>query len=294
MHLNSLAVVAATIFPASVPVVSAPLLANCATIARRGLATPSLLMPGQPAVPGGAAGGREVRRPRGRHDVEHLVASAAILATGANARLAALDRSGHSLLIYARQSDGTWRLREQVDLPASTHATRLAAGDLNGDGADDLAVADASAGRLFLFAAGADRLAPRRDFVLPPTLSAGELLLTDLTGDGRADVLLVDVFAGVVNVLQPADSRHRLDPVRATAVGRRAARRSVSAARRASAFEPQPVAVLVRDFTGDGARRCWSSAPLEHARPVGGVRPVSSTRDAPACSRPISPRHDGR
>ncbi|MDX1649103.1 MAG: VCBS repeat-containing protein, partial [Myxococcota bacterium] len=79
---------------------------------------------------------------------------------------------------------------------------RLHAGDVDGDGTEDLVVADPSRGTLVVWTRGRRRVAP--------SLAGGveEIVLADLQGDGAAEIVTRD-RAGRLEARAPFDARTR-------------------------------------------------------------------------------------
>jgi len=101
---------------------------------------------------------------------------------------------GQGITVYYRGDDGKVAGKRIVKtLKFDTDSPAIAAGDLNGDGLDDVVWADESTHRLRVFLQGAagdfEELAPEREpvFINHPT----SLRIADVDGDGRLDVVLM-------------------------------------------------------------------------------------------------------
>jgi hypothetical protein len=77
---------------------------------------------------------------------------------------------------------------------------RLAVGDLDGDGLDDVAVANLGTGDVTLLLGGKDGMRPARRSPLA-TDGAGAVALGDLDGDGKADLVATSESKGQVTVI---------------------------------------------------------------------------------------------
>lgn len=91
------------------------------------------------------------------------------------------------VLIFLRRDDGNLRLSE-VQAPVIEPITSLAAADIDGNGADELLIGTASAGRIYALrhsAAGLTKLG-ESDFLWAPVAA---IVTGDINGDGRADVV---------------------------------------------------------------------------------------------------------
>jgi hypothetical protein len=115
--------------------------------------------------------------------------------------LAALDVRRSSISLYTlRPGDTPGRIAGPA-IPGMLPAA-IAAGDLNGDGRDDLAVVAAGSRQLFVYfqgTAGFSQSAP--DLTLPVGASPSSLELSDISGDGRLDIAVTNRFSGDVSVL---------------------------------------------------------------------------------------------
>ncbi len=111
--------------------------------------------------------------------------------------LGAIDATGSALSFYRPQGGPAIR---RLSLPDNL-PVRITAGDLNGDGRDDLAVLSARPSQVFVFWQN-----PDGSFALgPPPAGVGagpaEITVGDVNGDQLRDILVTNRFSGDVSVL---------------------------------------------------------------------------------------------
>jgi len=136
----------------------------------------------------------------------------AVVQTAAGLRLAVVNAASDSVTLYARRSDGRFA-PDPVSLPTGRGAVRIAVGDLDGDGHDDLAVLNAGTGTVSLFRASASGgFTKWAD--LPVGLGGSDLVLARVEGTGPGlDLLVANQVSGEVNVLVN-DGLGHFSPVR--------------------------------------------------------------------------------
>jgi hypothetical protein len=134
------------------------------------------------------------------NDKEHPVQSVAIVATGAETELAAIEYGTNTIALYKRQVGGQWVRSEGP--PTGLSPTQIFAADLNGDGYADLVVANNFFGlaSLSVYHGEADG-----SFTYVSDLNVGtdisDVILTDINGDGVPDIVVTNADAGEVGVL---------------------------------------------------------------------------------------------
>ncbi len=120
--------------------------------------------------------------------------------------LASVDAADNAISLYAWR-DGTFALIGS--LPTGNLPAQIVAGDLYGDGADDLVVRNAGDGTLSVYLNTDNESGPTTTlpppFAAPVTIPVGpgisDVSLADLTGDGRLDLVVTDKLTGLVGVI---------------------------------------------------------------------------------------------
>lgn len=132
-----------------------------------------------------------------------------LLTTATGTAIATLDRDSARVSIYQRNANGALALVDEIALAASP--LRIAAGDVNGDGLGDLAVA-LTDGTVAMFTANANG-DWQTSSINTTFLSPAELALFDADGNGAADLILADGAAGTIQLLRNAGDGSFLSPL---------------------------------------------------------------------------------
>ena len=128
-------------------------------------------------------------------------ASADLGPAGGEVLLAVFKLSGRLAFLHGQAADGAEPLlaRHTLGAAAGRGKTTFGLGDLNADGATDLAVAFDEGARLTLFYGVPGSRAPRRVEV-PSLVGARDPRIADLDGDGRAELLVCSESERMVGV----------------------------------------------------------------------------------------------
>jgi hypothetical protein len=170
--------------------------------------------------------------------------------TPAGLLLAALDARQSALSFYALR--GGMFARVPGPTVPGTLATRLVAGDLNGDGLDDLAVMAAGSSQVFVYLQSpAGGFAPIPDYRINVGLNPSDLALLDVDGDHRPDIVVTSQFSGTVSVLLN-DPRSPFSSALAFRGGGGLAGLDPVNGRRTLQSREAPLGLAVGDFNGDG------------------------------------------
>jgi hypothetical protein len=134
-------------------------------------------------------------------DPLHAVRELALVRTGHGLILAALDTRDSALSFYSGGSGGTFTRAPGPKIPGIL-PVRLASGDLNGDGRDDLVVAATGTNQVFVYLQQATgEFGPTPDYQSGVGVNPSAIALSDVDGDGRLDIVVTNQYSGDVSVL---------------------------------------------------------------------------------------------
>jgi hypothetical protein len=122
----------------------------------------------------------------------------ALVRTPGGLILAALDARQPALSFY--RPHGNTFVRGAGPVVPGALPTRLIAGDLNGDGLDDLVVAANGSSQVFVYLQTPNGFAPRPSYQLDVGLSPSDLALFDVDGDRRPDIVALSALPDTVSV----------------------------------------------------------------------------------------------
>jgi hypothetical protein len=126
----------------------------------------------------------------------------AVVSRNGQVKLAALDSKDSMISFYAfDRATGTFLRTPGPTVPSSL-PVRIIAGDLNGDGREDLVVAAADSDQVFVYLQdAAGNFPPTPTYRLGVGGNPAALALVDVNGDKRPDIVVADRFSGDVSVL---------------------------------------------------------------------------------------------
>jgi FG-GAP-like repeat len=134
-------------------------------------------------------------------DPDEAARDVALVHTAGQLVVAALNAQGSAISFYAAGADGTFTRTSILPLPRDL-PVRLAAGDLTGDGLDDLVVATAAPAQVLVFLQQpGGSFNPTPDSQAAVGAGPAEITLADVDGDGRLDIVVASQFSGDVSVL---------------------------------------------------------------------------------------------
>jgi hypothetical protein len=134
-------------------------------------------------------------------DPRFAVRDLALVRTGGGPVLATLDVRDSALSFYSRRPDGTFRRTAGPTVPGLL-PVHLTAGDLNGDGRDDLVAAATGTNQVFAYLQRADGgFGPTPDYQAGVGIDPSAITLADVDGDGRTDIVVTNQLSGDVSIL---------------------------------------------------------------------------------------------
>ncbi len=194
--------------------------------------------------------------------------------------LAVANQDDNSISIFQGNGDGTFRAPALIQLPTGFSPAAVAATDLNGDGHEDLVVADQGHNTISVFLGKGDgTFQNRTDY---PTGNAPvSVAFGDLNGDGAVDIAVANLDGNSVTVYYNQISTTNSAPLGAFVAG----------ATRDFAAGNGPTAISVADYNADGAADIAVSDKTDNAITVllnGGSELFTALPEIPVGTAPAS------
>ena len=104
-------------------------------------------------------------------------------------RWGGVDPNRDRLAVLIGSGDCSFRVSPESPMKAGVSPTDVAVGDVDGDGIDDVAVANMGSNDVSLFLGGRSGVRPAGGGPLPTGTAPAAIALADLNGDGRADIV---------------------------------------------------------------------------------------------------------
>src|SRR5262249_55400491 len=134
-------------------------------------------------------------------DADERVRDLAVVTVNGTPELAVLDSHDHAVEFYVCQADGCFQRVAGPVVPAGL-PVRIIAGDVSGDGRQDLVVAaGGNPGSVFVYVQRPDGTFGPPDYAVPVGSSPSDLALVNLRGNGLPDIVVTDKFCGGLRVL---------------------------------------------------------------------------------------------
>ncbi|MCI0461354.1 MAG: VCBS repeat-containing protein, partial [Gemmataceae bacterium] len=132
-------------------------------------------------------------------DPNQIATDLALVTLGGKLQIAALDARAESLSFYVHQAGGRF-LRTPGPAIPGTLPSRLVAGDLNGDGRQDLVVATTGCEGILVYLQGVAGFGSAT-YQLHCGVNASDLALVDMDSQSGPDIVVTDQYSGDVRIL---------------------------------------------------------------------------------------------
>ncbi|QEH34556.1 FG-GAP repeat protein [Aquisphaera giovannonii] len=173
-----------------------------------------------------------------------------VLASSRGVRTAILPVQGPGLVVVTWNMDGTSSY-DLVPLDPALMASRVIAGDLDGDGREDLVVLARATGQALVLFQGADGHFTRVQWTIDVGASPSDAVIVRAPGAAFPEIVVADEGSGDVTVVRCLALRAFAPPVRLSA-GLSPAGLSWDGGRYQRSSPDQPTTLVAGDFNGDG------------------------------------------